>query len=136
MAKHYECHGDIRGNCGKHHRSLQAAVNCLKRDRAGCRKQGGYSDRYVVDERGVVINDALEDGLYSTLKYSRDCVKACCSHPVSGENTLLETLRKTVSELDTWHQWAMSTQKGYTNSDGWNKTRGIIDLARAAINAH
>lgn len=40
--------GPVRGWCGHRHRSEAAAARCLKEDQAGCRSQGGYSDRVVV----------------------------------------------------------------------------------------
>jgi hypothetical protein len=39
--------GPVRGCCGHAHRSIAAAVQCKQRDYAGCRRQGGYSDRQV-----------------------------------------------------------------------------------------
>ncbi len=48
--KYYHCKGSVRGDCGHHHRTLISADKCLKRDRKGCKKQGGYSDRYVIYE--------------------------------------------------------------------------------------
>ena len=51
---HYRCVGSVRGWCGTRHRSRDAAVRCLGRDRSGCESQGGYSDRdiYIYDETG------------------------------------------------------------------------------------
>jgi hypothetical protein len=39
--------GSVRGCCGHAHRSIEAAVKCIKADRAACKRQGGYSDREV-----------------------------------------------------------------------------------------
>jgi len=49
----YVTYGPVRGWCGHYHRTYAAAERCLERDRRGCRRQGGYSDRsvYVVDRR-------------------------------------------------------------------------------------
>ena len=44
----YTTEGDIRGDCGHKHRSFRTAQQCLDKDRAGCKKQGGYSDRNVI----------------------------------------------------------------------------------------
>lgn len=43
----YAAIGDIRGNCGHEHKSIKAAEECRARDAAGCKSQGGYSDRRV-----------------------------------------------------------------------------------------
>ena len=43
----YECVGSVRGWCGHYHRTITGAFRCLERDRAGCRGQGGYSDRWI-----------------------------------------------------------------------------------------
>jgi hypothetical protein len=44
----YTTYGSVRGCCGHKHQTLTAAQKCLSRDQAGCRSQGGYSDREVV----------------------------------------------------------------------------------------
>ena len=44
----YWCRGPVRGACGHHHKTLEAADRCLQRDIRGCAKQGGYSDRRIV----------------------------------------------------------------------------------------
>lgn len=49
----YTCVGSVRGECGREHRALRAAVQCCRKDHRGCASQGGYSDRAVV---------AVEDG--------------------------------------------------------------------------
>lgn len=46
---------DVRGTCGHSHRTLVAAKRCLAKDQAGCESQGGYSDRLVRDQDGVVV---------------------------------------------------------------------------------
>lgn len=43
----YTTWGSVRGGCGHVHRSARAAYRCLERDRAGCHRQGGYSDRRI-----------------------------------------------------------------------------------------
>ena len=48
MKTTYTTVGDIRGWCGHAHRSIRTAAACLERDRRGCARQGGYSDRRVV----------------------------------------------------------------------------------------
>jgi len=50
--KTYTTKGAVRGCCGHAHRSLDTALRCLARDRAGCRSQGGYSDRSIEDSDG------------------------------------------------------------------------------------
>ncbi len=47
--KGYITIGSVRGWCGHVHRTELGAVRCLARDRRGCRGQGGYSDRNVVN---------------------------------------------------------------------------------------
>lgn len=55
MATIYTCRGSVRGSCGVKHRTVKGANECMGRDQAWCRSQGGYSDR-----RLVVIEDGLE----------------------------------------------------------------------------
>lgn len=45
--RHYYATGSVRGDCGHRHRTVDAAVRCVERDRAACRRIGGgcYSDR-------------------------------------------------------------------------------------------
>lgn len=43
----YTTWGPVRGDCGHAHRTVEAAKQCIARDAAGCRSQGGYSDRSV-----------------------------------------------------------------------------------------
>ena len=45
----YTTQGDVRGCCGHHHRTPEAALRCLLADQAGCKSQGGYSDRRIVE---------------------------------------------------------------------------------------
>lgn len=54
--KGYTTQGNIRGQCGHLHKTAEAAAQCQDRDNVGCRKQGGYSDRYVaiVDSEGLL----------------------------------------------------------------------------------
>lgn len=44
---YYYCEGPVRGSCAHRHRTADAAIACLERDRAACRRHGGYSDRWV-----------------------------------------------------------------------------------------
>lgn len=50
---YYFCNGSVRGNCGHHHKTVEAAAKCAERDCAGCRAQGGYSDRTVRGSDGT-----------------------------------------------------------------------------------
>lgn len=59
----YICAGRIRGWCGHHHLSLDAAKACLAKDMRGCNKQGGYSDRYVYRIAPGVSVSAILDGI-------------------------------------------------------------------------
>lgn len=54
----YTTYGSVRGQCGHKHRTIEAAARCLSSDQAGCRAQGGYSDRAVcaVDEGGYLAD--------------------------------------------------------------------------------
>lgn len=47
MTKYYETIGSVRGNCGHHHKTIEAAQRCIDRDMVGCKSQGGYSDRFI-----------------------------------------------------------------------------------------
>jgi hypothetical protein len=53
----YTCSGSVRGECGKKHRSIGAAVACCKRDNNACSRHGGYSDRNVCRVDGKPLND-------------------------------------------------------------------------------
>lgn len=44
----YTTEGSVRGCCGHKHKSIRTAYACFVRDYEGCRSQGGYSDRNVV----------------------------------------------------------------------------------------
>lgn len=48
MSNRYITDGNVRGECGHLHRSIEAAAKCAKQDQAACHKQGGYSDRILV----------------------------------------------------------------------------------------
>jgi hypothetical protein len=61
---HYETEGNVRGNCGHRHRTLDGAIRCLRRDHRGCVSQGGYSDRYIYRVDGaerVAMIEVAED---------------------------------------------------------------------------
>jgi hypothetical protein len=45
---YYTTRGDVRGYCGHKHRMIETAAKCVKLDMAGCKSQGGYSDRSVI----------------------------------------------------------------------------------------
>lgn len=51
----YTTSGAIRGCCGHVHQYFEKAVECLEKDKKGCKKQGGYSDRsiYKVEDREI-----------------------------------------------------------------------------------
>lgn len=55
MSKYYVTSGSVRGDCPHKHRTEGGARECLMDDQAGCRSQGGYSDRsvYEVKEDGT-----------------------------------------------------------------------------------
>jgi len=54
---HYTCHGEVRGDCGERHRTIEAAARCCLRDRAGCNRQGCYRDRFpeARDQEGRAV---------------------------------------------------------------------------------
>ena len=60
MTTVYTTIGSVRGCCGHRHKSREAAERCLAEDQRGCERQGGYSDRVVVesDADGVLCTDA------------------------------------------------------------------------------
>ena len=55
----YTATGEVRGSCGHQHRTSAAAWRCVEVDRAGCKEQGGYSDRYTQRSDGAFVD---EDG--------------------------------------------------------------------------
>lgn len=73
----YTTKGEIRGECGHTHRSLQAALRCKEADQRGCRMQGGYSDRYVygVDEQGRLTDEETPNYLEELICASRGRVR-------------------------------------------------------------
>ena len=52
----YRTEGSVRGGCGHAHRTTAAAERCIRRDQDGCRSQGGYSDRVILDAAGQMVN--------------------------------------------------------------------------------
>lgn len=59
-ARHYEAVGSVRGSCSHCHLSIRAAVACVRKDQAACKKLGGYSDRRVACISGPLSDDELE----------------------------------------------------------------------------
>ena len=53
----YTSSGNVRGDCGHQHRTIAAAAKCSQRDQAGCRSQGGYSDREIVRGDGNPLDE-------------------------------------------------------------------------------
>ena len=53
----YTTKGSVRGSCCHKHRSLETAYKCLKSDQDGCRSQGGYSDREILNSDGSRLNE-------------------------------------------------------------------------------
>ena len=51
----YTCRGSVRGSCGHKHRTIDAAAKCCASDQSGCRRHGGYSDRYIRDSAGQTV---------------------------------------------------------------------------------
>jgi hypothetical protein len=65
MAK-YVCVGNVRGSCGHAHRTITGAAKCLRRERANCRKNGGYSDRRIAP---VEVDSYGDHGYLSDEEY-------------------------------------------------------------------
>ncbi len=80
----YICIGSVRGSCGHKHRTLSGAAACLRRDRVGCKKQGGYSDRHVKRSSGADLFEA-EHHEVEGLASGRLVVRV-----VGGEKRLIE----------------------------------------------
>ncbi len=64
---HWTCTGDVRGNCGHRHRTLEAAERCCMADHAGVRHAYpstfptlAYSDRHPVEDPGDETDLPLE----------------------------------------------------------------------------
>ena len=57
----YEVKGSVRGRIYKG-RGLVAALRALKRDRQGCKKQGGYSDCSLYIDGDVASVSTDDDG--------------------------------------------------------------------------
>ena len=53
----YTCSGSVRGDCGKKHRTIGAAVACCNRDSHACARHGGFSDRHVCRADGNPLNE-------------------------------------------------------------------------------
>ena len=60
----YTTKGSVRGCCGHKHRTIDAAVKCLKADQSGCASQRGYSDRAIVRTDGEELTEAEFDEQY------------------------------------------------------------------------
>jgi len=60
----YTTKGNVRGYCGHKHRDIYTAYDCLERDRAGCKAQGGYSDRKVVRIDEEDLTEKEKDQLF------------------------------------------------------------------------
>ena len=54
----YITKGSIRGCCGHQHGSLKTAVQCLRSDRVGCSRHGGYSDRQIERADGDEMSES------------------------------------------------------------------------------
>ena len=62
MAAEWTCEGPVRGACGVAHRTLDAAVRCIRADQRACQAQGGYSDRSIrrIDRRPLTDAEASD----------------------------------------------------------------------------
>lgn len=71
MMNYYTCGTlrNVRGNCGHKHRTIDSAEKCCQRDQAGCKSQGGYSDRSIQKFAGgeeIEIEIEEREWLYRT----------------------------------------------------------------------
>jgi hypothetical protein len=57
--RYWTCRGDVRGECPTYHRTEAGAQACCDRDHAGCRSQGGYSDRAPVYVDNAPVNEPV-----------------------------------------------------------------------------
>lgn len=53
----YTTQGDIRGECGHTHKTIEAAIECIGRDEARAKRGGGHGDRRVVRADGGDLDD-------------------------------------------------------------------------------
>ena len=60
----YTTRGSVRGCCGHKHKTIGAAVRCLRDDQAGCKSQRGYSDRTI---RAIDADGSERDSTELTL---------------------------------------------------------------------
>lgn len=58
----YTCVGSVRGCCGEVHQSREAAERCIALDEEGCRSQGGYSDRRIIDGEHYTYSERCAAG--------------------------------------------------------------------------
>lgn len=49
LITYYVASGPIRGGCRHKHRTPESAEKCRVKDAKACKKQGGYSDRVVLE---------------------------------------------------------------------------------------
>ena len=61
----YTTSGPVRGACGHRHRTLSGAIRCLDEDSAGCKRQGGYTDRSIRRVDGKALTDDELDFIMS-----------------------------------------------------------------------
>ena len=74
---YYTTKGDMRGSCGHRHKAVRTAFACLQDDAAGCRQQGGYSDRRIVGvEDGAEFTAVPYDNLYAQQSEREE--RLCC----------------------------------------------------------
>jgi hypothetical protein len=76
MTIRYIAKGNIRGECPHRHRTLAAAQRRADRDDAGCRRQGGYSDRealVVEDGEPRPLNDDELEELFGLTRGRYGC---------------------------------------------------------------
>lgn len=63
--------GSVRGSCGHKHRAISGAARCLRDDRIGCIRQGGYSDRCPRVTGHESINVSVEDIVDAVIEAAR-----------------------------------------------------------------
>lgn len=57
----YYTEGNVRGACDHKHKTPRAAGACSARDMRGCRRQGGYSDRWLYRHDGIPVTQEETD---------------------------------------------------------------------------
>ena len=75
--RHYSAVGPLRGHCCHAHRTIRAALECVRRDQRACALEGGYSDRQVDAVEGRWLEPvAMSDGEVEALLMEEQIISA------------------------------------------------------------